>query len=155
MNRPNLRLRRSGPARERRRGGWRRITSTSLGIATVALALLGCGSSKPSYCAKTTDLQKAVQQLQSVSSLSGATNSLTSTLTNIDSSAQAVVSAAKSDFPGETSAISSSVAALRSTISQLSNPQSKSSAVSQLPAEIVAAIAAVNNFQTATKSKCS
>ena len=87
-------------------------------IAAVALfAAAGCGgsSSKPAYCSDRSTLQSDVQGL-SVPTSSSDISGLQSQLATIQSDATALVSSAKSDFPSETSAITSSVDTLSSAV---------------------------------------
>jgi hypothetical protein len=121
-----------------------------LALAVVALALGACGSSKPSYCSKVNDLKKSVQSLGSVKSVSD----LKAGLRKVGDQANAAVAAAKSDFPTQSQAVSSSVQSLEATAQQL--PSSPSA--SQLTSVARQASAAVNSFKdlaNATQSKCS
>jgi hypothetical protein len=77
-----------------------------------------------------------------------------SQLQQVESNANKVVSSAKGDFPTETSAISSSVSNLKSAIGALpSSPSAQQ--VAQVAGDAKATVTAVNNFTTATNSKCS
>ena len=86
-----------------------------LAFATTAaiVALAGCGSSKPAYCTDRTNLNNSIKGLTSLTASSGISG-LKSQVNMIQSDATAVVNSAKSDFPSETSAITSSVDALKS-----------------------------------------
>lgn len=118
-------------------------------LAVAAVLLAGCGSSKPSYCSKVSDLQKSVQNLTSVTSVSGLTNQLST----IESKAKETVNAAKSDFPSETSAVTNSLNALQATVKQL--PQSPSAAqIATLTKQAGATVTAIKDLASATSSKC-
>jgi hypothetical protein len=123
--------------------------------AVVALAapLAGCG--KPSYCSKVDDLKSSVAQIKNVNPLSTGSNSIVHTVNQIEKSTKAVVSSAKSDFPNETQALSSSYSALRGTVSQVSGGQTSRSTLTTLAAQVVTFANAVDDFKSATKSKCS
>jgi hypothetical protein len=126
----------------------------SLAAVAIAVALAGCGgSSKPSYCSQTANLKKSVQDLGSVNIIQGGTSALTSALSTIESNAQAVVSSAKSDFPSQTAAINSSVKALKQSAQQLSSSP-KPAVIAQVPGQISAVVTSVQNFSSATSSKC-
>jgi hypothetical protein len=125
----------------------------SLAAVAIAVALAGCGSSKPSYCSQTATLKKSVQDLGNVNVIQGGTSALTSALSTVESNAQAVVSSAKSDFPTETSAINSSVSALKQSAQQLSSSPTPA-VIAKLPGQISAVVTSVQNFSSATSSKC-
>src|SRR6478609_3687555 len=106
-----------GPARA---PAARRLLAVAAIAATAAGALAGCGSSsKPGYCSDRSNLQDSVTSLKDVSLSVGAISSLQSKLQNVQSDAQALVSSAKSDFPDETDAITSSVSKLSSDLKAL------------------------------------
>ena len=90
-------------------GAWVRVPLV-LATAAAAVALAGCGSSKPAYCTDRTNLQNSVKGLTSAG-ISG----LKTQLKQIQSDASTLVSSAKGDFPSETSAITSSVNTLKSS----------------------------------------
>jgi hypothetical protein len=120
-------------------------------LALVALA--GCGSSKPAYCSDRTNLENSIKGLTSLDVSSGISG-LTSQLTKIKSDATTLVSAAKSDFPTETSAVSSSVNTLEGSVKALpSSPSASQIAALGLNASNV--VSSIKSFTDASKSKCS
>jgi hypothetical protein len=123
-----------------------------VGLLVTAALLVGCGSSKPAYCTKVSELKKSVQDLPNVKLVQNGTTALNSALDKTKGDAQAVVSSAKSDFPRETSAIRSSVDALSKSAQQLSS--SPTAAITALPGDIASATTAVKNLANATSSKC-
>jgi len=126
-----------------------RLSSLLAPVALAAVLLAGCGSSKPAYCSKVSDLKKSVQALTSVTSVSA----LTSQLGTIESNAKDAVAAAKSDFPSETTAVKSSLDALQTTVKQL--PQSPSAAqIATLAKQAGTALTSVQDLASATSSKC-
>jgi len=117
--------------------------------AITAVALAGCGSSKPGYCTDRTSLENSVKGLTSAS-----ISTLKSQLTQIQSDATALVNSAKSDFPSQTSAISSSVSALKNSVTALpSNPSATQIATVAKDASNV--VSSVKSFTDATSSQCS
>jgi flagellar hook-associated protein FlgK len=127
-----------------------------LAAGAVAALLAGCGgSSKPSYCGKTADLKKSVQDLGSVNVVQGGTNALTSAVSSVQSNATAVVNSAKGDFPDQTSAISSSIDALRKSAQSLASSPTQPAVIAQVPGQISAVVKSVQDFSSATSSKCS
>jgi hypothetical protein len=129
-------------------GAWVRVPLV-LATAATAVALAGCGSSKPAYCTDRTDLQNSVKGLTS-SGISG----LKSQLKQIQSDASTVVSSAKGDFPSETSAITSSVNTLKSSVTAL--PSSPSAAqIATVTKDAAGVVSSVKSFVDASNSKCS
>ncbi len=131
-----------------RGGAWVRVPLV-LATAAAAVALAGCGSSKPAYCTDRTDLQNSVKGLTS-SGISG----LKSQLKQIQSDASTLVSSAKGDFPSETSAITSSVNTLKSSVTAL--PSSPSAAqIATVTRDAAGVVSSVKSFVDASNSKCS
>ena len=129
-------------------GAWVRIPLV-LATAAAAVALAGCGSSKPAYCTDRTNLQNSVKGLTS-SGISG----LKSQLKQIQSDASTLVSSAKGDFPSETSAITSSVNTLKSSVTAL--PSSPSAAqIAIVTRDAAGVVSSVKSFVDASNSKCS
>jgi hypothetical protein len=130
-----------------------RVRTVGVGLAILAAAVLpGCGASKPAYCSDRANLESSVKGLTSLNVSSGLTG-LQTQLTKIQTDATALVNSAKGDFPNETSAIKSSLAALTSTVKGLSaNPSA-----SQIPTVAKQAsdfVNSVQSFTNATSSKC-
>jgi hypothetical protein len=126
-----------------------------LAACAVAALLAGCGgSSKPGYCAKTADLKKSVQDLGSINILQGGTNALTSALSKVESNATAVVNSAKSDFPDQTAAITSSIDALKKSAQSLASSPTQPAVIAQIPGQVSAVVTSIQDFSSATKSKC-
>jgi hypothetical protein len=142
--------------RERSRHGagpaWARVPGAML-AAVVLIALAGCGSSKPAYCSDRTNLENSVKNLPSSVSSSGISG-LQTQLKTIENQATTLVSAAKGDFPSETSAVKSSVDTLASAVKAV--PSSPSAAqIAAIGADAANVTSSVNSFVDASKSKCS
>ena len=129
-----------------------RVAAGCLAAALLA-ALAGCGgSSKPAYCSDRSDLQSSVKGLSDLTASSGISG-LKTQLKTIQSDANKVVSSAKSDFPSETDAITTSVDTLQSAVQAVpSSPTAKQFA----PVATAAAgvVSSVKSFVDATNSKC-
>ena len=127
----------------------RPAAALALAVAAVA-ALPACGgNSKPGYCSDISTLKSSVQDVN----LKGGTSAITSQVQTIKTNADNVVSSAKSDFPTQTSAISSSVSSLQNAVKAL--PSSPSAAnILALGADVTAVANAVKGFTDATSSKC-
>ena len=118
----------------------------------VAIALAACGSSKPAYCSARSDLENSIKGLTSLNVSSGVSG-LRAHVQKIQTAAITLVSKAKSDFPNETSAISSSVNSLESAVRSLSSSPS----ATQIAAVVSAASGVATSTKTfldSTRSKC-
>jgi hypothetical protein len=115
--------------------------------------LAACGSSKPSYCSKVSDLQQSVKDLANVKVIQNGTSAVTNAIDKVKTNANGAIDAAKSDFPSETSALTSSVDGLATSVKQLSS--APASAIPAIPGQIAAVTTAVTNLVNATQSKCS
>ena len=134
--------------RARARHGGRALVLLVCAAAIAVVALAGCSSSKPAYCTDRTNLENSVKGLTSAG-ISG----LKSQLTQVQSDATALVNSAKSDFPNETSAISSSVDALKNSLAAL--PSSPSVAqIATVTKDAANVVSSVKNFTNATSSQC-
>lgn len=123
--------------------------------ATIVLiaALSACGSSKPAYCGNRSSLEDSIKGLKNLDVSAGVANAVRSQLTKIQSAASALVSSAKSDFPSETAAITSSVDALSVTVKAF--PSSPSAAeIGTLVRQASGVVTSVTKFTDATASKC-
>lgn len=118
-------------------------------VAASVVALAGCGSSKPAYCGARTNLENSVKGLTS-SGVSG----LKTQVTTIQSDATTLVSSAKSDFPTETSAITSSVDALKTAVAGLSSSPSAAQ-IATVTKDAASVVSSVKSFTDASSSKCS
>ena len=129
-------------------------TARSVWIAALALVVAGCGgSSKPAYCSARTDLENAIKGVSNLS-LSSGISALEAQYQKIKTSANKVVTQAKSDFPTETSAIRTSVDALTSAVDAAkANPSA--SQIPKVAGAVSNVVSSANKFVDASKSKCS
>jgi hypothetical protein len=128
---------------------------SALAIAFPVIVLAACGgSSKPSYCSSVSNLESSIKALPSTNIVQTGLNGLETAVSKVQSDAQTAVNAAKSDFPTETSALESSVTTLSATVKGAVSSPSVST-IAQIPGQVSAVVTAANNFQSATKSKCS
>ncbi len=142
----------SGRSRISHGGAWAR-GFLALAVAAGVVALAGCGSSKPAYCADRTSLENSVKGLTSLNVSSGISG-LKSQVATIQSDATALVSSAKSDFPTQTSAITSSVDALKSSVAGLSSSPSAAQ-IATVTKDAASVVSSVKSFTDATSSQCS
>ncbi|MFZ0191559.1 MAG: hypothetical protein WAL72_31955 [Streptosporangiaceae bacterium] len=142
---------RSGRSRIRQGGAWARVL-LALVVAAGVVALAGCSSSKPGYCADRTSLENSIKGLTSLNVSSGVSG-LKSQVATIQSDATALVSSAKSDFPSQTSAITSSVDALKSSVAGLSSGPSAAQ-IATVTKDAASVVSSVKSFTDATSSQC-
>ena len=131
------------------RSGARALTA----LAVAAAVLAGCGSSKPSYCSAVSNLESSIKAVPNTDVVANGTSALKSALQKVESDAQAVVSAAKSDFPKETSALSDSVTTLSNSVKQLSSSPTPQAVVA-LAGQATAVVNAGKGLKNATSAKC-
>jgi hypothetical protein len=125
-----------------------------LGIVAAAVvgALAGCSSGPPAYCSDRSNLQNSVKGLTSLNASSGVSG-LKSQLNKIQTDATNLVNSARSDFPTETSAITSSVNALKSSVGALSSSPSAGQ-IATVSKDAAGVVTSVSNFMNASNSKC-
>jgi hypothetical protein len=132
----------------------RGTAATAVAALLCAGALGACGSSKPSYCSAVSNLETSIKAIPSTNIVQTGLSGLESALTKVQSDAQTAINAAKGDFPNETSALKSSIDTLSTTVKGATSSPSAST-LAQIPSQVSAVVTAANNFQSATKSKCS
>lgn len=118
----------------------------------MTLPLAGCSSGPPAYCADRSSLQSSVKGLTDLNASSGVSG-LKAQLSKIQTNATNLVNSARSDFPTETSAITSSVNALKSSVGALSSSPSAGQ-IATVSKDAASVVSSVSNFMNATNSKC-
>jgi hypothetical protein len=122
-------------------------------VALIAVAVGACGSSQPGYCGDRQDLRDAVDQLTEVNVRADGVGAIRDQLRTIQADAKTLTASAQSDFPEETSAISSSVDGLASVVQDV--PSSPGAAdVARIGAGVAATVKAVKAFDAATSEAC-
>ena len=125
----------------------------AVAVAAGIVAAAGCSSSKPAYCTDRTTLQNSVKDLTSSISSRDFSN-LKSQADTVQTDATALASSAKSDFPDQTSAITSSVGTLKTAVQAL--PPSPSAAdIATVAQPAASVLSSVRTFMDASNSKCS
>jgi hypothetical protein len=131
-----------------------RLAGPLVVAAIAAASVAGCGSSggsKPAYCSDRSDLQQSVTGLKDVDITSS--GALQAQVSRVDQSARALVASARSDFPQETSAISSSVKALDTSVRNVvAAPTAKGLVTAGQ--DVASVVSAAQAFADATKDKC-
>ncbi len=115
--------------------------------------MTGCGSSQPAYCSDRASLENSIKGLTSLN-VSCGVSGLQAQVTKVQNDATALVSSAKSDFPSQTSAITTSVDALKSAVKQLSSGPSAAN-IAAVTTDAASVVSSVKSFMDATSSKCS
>jgi hypothetical protein len=148
----------SGRTRSTARAAWA-CASLALAAGAAMTALAGCSSSSstssgpPAYCADRTNLENSIKGLTSLSPSSGVSG-LKTQVTAVANSASKLVDSAKGDFPTQTSAITSSVNTLKSSVATLSSSPSAAQ-IATVTKDAGSVVSAVANFMTASSAKCS
>jgi hypothetical protein len=120
---------------------------------TAAIAVAGCGgSSKPGYCSARTNLENSIKDVSNLSLTSGVSG-LQATFQKVQSDATAVVNSAKSDFPTETSAITTSINTLQSAVKALPSSPTPGQ-IASVATDAAAVVSSVKTFLDASASKC-
>ena len=146
---------RSGRARARPGGAWATVALV-LAAGSGIVALAGCSSSSsgpPAYCAARTNLENSIKGLTSLKASSGVSG-LKSQVTAIENNASKLVDAAKGDFPSQTSAITSSVNSLKTSVAALSSSPSAAQ-IATVTKDAGSVVSSVATFMSASSSKCS
>ena len=130
--------------------GARFVTSITAVLASAALVVSGCGSSKPAFCTTLSQLQTSIKDLNVNEGVSG----LKSQAQTIENQALSLVSSARSDFPTETSAIRNAVNGLKNSVSTVKSSPSASQ-VAGVASDASTLVSAIDSFATSAKSKCS
>jgi hypothetical protein len=138
---------RTRSARSRARHNWARVPPACAAVMALVV-LAGCGSSTPNYCTDRANLENSVKGLTSAS-----ISDLKSHLAQIQSDANALVESAKNDFPSQTSAISTSVSALKNSVTALPSDPSREQ-IATVTKNAAAVASSVKSFTDATSSQC-
>jgi hypothetical protein len=117
-------------------------TTTTAGSTTTA-----AGVSPPAYCQDVKNFKNAVAQLKDTGSLSA----IISSITKVTTTGQAAISAVKTALGPVTGALKSVLTTLQNSIAQLTNSDTRASALHQLPAEVTAVKTSAANFVNAAK----
>lgn len=125
----------------------------ALAVVSAALALLaGCGS-KPEYCQKTDELKQSISDFGS--SLKTANpDQISSAAANVENAGDAVVQAARTDYPQQTSSLRNTIDAVRTDIDQLSKSSDQAAVITALGLDLLQLRADFSAFQKATSSDC-
>ncbi len=131
---------------------------TRSGLVALALtaAVTGCGSttaSKPAYCTNVANLKASIKALPNTNVVQNGVSALEASVNKVKTDAEAVVSSAKSEFSGETTALKTAVDTLSTTVKQATASPSVST-LALIPAQASAVVTAAKNLESAVSSKC-
>jgi hypothetical protein len=140
-----------------RRAGWARIPLALAGaVALVAVAACGSSdastSSRPAYCSDRTNLQKSVKGLASLNASAGVSG-LEAQVNKVKTSANSLANATKSDFPNQSDALNSSIAALEHSARSLASSPSAAN-IDAVAKDAARVVTAARNLVNATNAKC-
>ena len=121
--------------------------------AVAAVTLPGCG--KPEYCAKKTDFNSSVTTLTSVSLTPPDPTVISTDISNVQDAGTAMINAAKSDFPSQSTALENAVNDVVATGKTLSTSKDLTATGVTLAAQLLTLNSAWNSFKTATNDACS
>jgi hypothetical protein len=128
----------------------------TLALAALASAAIvaGCGGdSKPEYCDRVDDLRSSVSALTDISINGDTLSNVESDLQTVQSNAQAVVDAAKEDFPQETDDLETAVNNASDSVQEL--PSSPSAGeIAALAVEVANVGTSASALYDATSSAC-
>ena len=134
------------------------LKKSSLVLSTAALlsaaVIAGCGGSdQPEYCDRVDDLRSSVTALTDISIDSNTLNNVESDLQTVQTNAEAVVDAAREDFPQETDELETAVNDASDSVQEL--PSSPSAGeIAALAIEVAAVGSAASSLYDATSSAC-
>ena len=129
------------------------VAAAIVAVAMLAACGSSSGSSKPAYCSSLTNLKNSVKALPSTDVIHNGTNALKANVDKVITNAHAVVNSAKQDFPSETSAITTAVDSLKTTVTQLQHSASPALVV-QAAGNVASLGSAVKSFSSSASSKC-
>lgn len=121
--------------------------------AVAAVTLPGCG--KPEYCAKKTDFNSSVTTLTSVSLTPPDPTEISTDISNVQDAGTAMINAAKSDFPSQSTALENAVNGVVATGKTLTTTKDLTATGVTLAAQLLTLNSAWNSFKTATNDACS
>jgi len=121
--------------------------------AVAAVTLPGCG--KPEYCAKKTDFNSSVTTLTSVSLTPPDPTVINTDITNVQNAGTAMINAAQSDFPSQSTALENAVNDVVATGKTLTTSKDLTATGVTLAAQLLTLNSAWSSFKTATNDACS
>jgi len=120
--------------------------------AVAAVTLPGCG--KPEFCAKKSEFNSSVTTLTSVSLTPPDPTVVFNDITNVQNAGTAMINAAKSDFPSQSTALESAVNDVVATGKTLTMTTDLTATGVTLAAQLLTLKSAWSSFQTATDNSC-
>jgi hypothetical protein len=121
--------------------------------AVAAVVLPGCG--KPEFCAKKTEFNSSVTTLTSVSLTPPDPTEVFNEIEKVQNAGTAMINAAKSDFPSQSTALENAVNDVVATGKTLTMTTDLTATGVTLAAQLLTLNSAWNSFKTATNDACS
>jgi hypothetical protein len=137
------------------RPGLRPVLLLLPGAALVLSAVIaGCSSdSKPAYCTDADQLKTSVQSLGQVDVSTNGLDSLKTALTNVQSSATAFATDAKSEFAPQTTALQNSLSGLDTAIKS-AQAQPSAAAIAAIGSSVSQVKTSASDLENAASGKC-
>ena len=117
-------------------------------------AAVDWGSSTPAYCTDATNFKTSVSNLGNVDVAKNGLGSLQTALNSVQTSADKLVSDAKSAFPSQTTALQNSLSALATAVESAKGQPPATAATAVVPA-VAQVKTSASSLQSAVSGKCS
>jgi hypothetical protein len=136
---------------------WARIPfAFAAAVGLVAVAACGSSSastsSRPAYCSDRTSLQNSVKGLTSLNASAGISG-LQSQAKKVQTSANRLANATKSDFPSQSNALNASITALENSVRALASDPSATN-IGTVTKDAGNVVSSAGKLVSATSSKC-
>ena len=132
----------------------RALTITAVSSAAIAVAACG-GSDKPGYCQQREQLSTQIAQIRDTNVIKEGTDTLRTRVDAALTQTQKLADSAKSDFPNETRDLDVAATSVKTSLTALQNPDTRTAALANLPGQLQATADAAKQLQTAVQDKCS
>lgn len=133
---------------------FRLLTATACSAATIALAACG-GSNDPDYCTQRDQLSTQIAQIRDTNVLKEGTDTLRSRVDAALTQTQKLAAGAKADFPDQTRDLDVAITSLTTSLTAVQSPDTRATALANLPGQLQATADAAKRLQTAVQDKCS
>ena len=133
--------------------GTRRWLLLPAAVLVLSGLAAGCSSSKPAYCTDAANLKTSVQNLGNVDVAKNGLSSLQTALTSVKTNASSFATDAKSAYPSQTAALSTSLSGLQTAITSAKGQPPVTAAATVVPA-VTQVKNSASALQSAASGKC-
>lgn len=123
-------------------------------VTAGALALGACGSEDPEYCDLREEAATQIQAVRDTDVVAEGTNALTERVETALTTLEQLSDQAKEDFPEETGSLQRSANAVRGSLAQLENPDTRVRALAVLPGQLQAFADAGQRLRSSVDEEC-